>query len=192
MGHHTFDADGAERLEDESRYAYLSVDELLAALDPGPDDRVGDLGSGTGFYTRAIAPQVGRILALDLQPTMHAAFEEFGVPVTVDRVTATIDAMPVRMDALAGAYSTMTYHEFASDEALMELTRVVEPGGRIVIADWSASGAGDRGPPLSERYDAETVARHFEDHGFDLERVADRRETLVVVARNPAEPTRQS
>ncbi|WP_135662671.1 class I SAM-dependent methyltransferase [Halorhabdus rudnickae] len=192
MGHHTFDADGAERLEDESRYAYLSVDELLGALDPGADDPVADLGSGTGFYTRSIAPHVGRILAVDLQPTMHAAFGEYGVPANVHRVTATIGAVPVRTDALAGAYSTMTYHEFASDAALAELGRLLENDGRIVIADWSASGAGDRGPPLSERYDAETVGRHFEDHGFDVDRVADRRETLVVAARNAAEPTRQS
>jgi len=192
MGHHTFDAGAAAGLEDESRYAYLSVDELLGALDPGPEDCVADLGSGTGFYTRSIAPNVGGVVAIDLQPTMHAAFAEFGVPESVDRVTATIGSLPVRSGVLAGAYSTMTYHEFYAPAALAELARVVRPDGRVVIADWSAGGKGDRGPPLSERYDAETVATHFEEHGFDVERVADRRETLVVVARNVADLTRQS
>ena len=193
MGHHTFDADSAERLEDTSRYAYLSVDELLAALDPDPGALVAELGSGTGFYTRSIAPHVGRLLGIDLQPKMHAAFGEFGVPASVDRVTATVDAMPIRTNALGGAYSTMTYHEFASDAALAELDRIVEPGGRIVIADWSSAGRGERGPPLAERFDAATVATQFDDHGFTVERVSDRRETLVVVvARTGSESTRQS
>jgi len=192
MGHHTFDADGAARLEDESRYAFLSVDELLSALDPRPGDLVGDLGSGTGFYTRPMASHVAGVLAVDLQPEMHAAFAEYGVPDGVDRVTATVDAMPVRTDALAGAYSTMTYHEFAGADAVAELARVVEPGGRIVIADWTATGTGDRGPPLSARFDAETVASHFAEQGFRVDRAEDRRETLLVVGNAPAEPTRQS
>jgi SAM-dependent methyltransferase len=191
MGHHTFDPDGAARLEDETRYAYLSVDELLAALDPTANDRIGEIGSGTGFYTRALAPYVGTIVAVDLQPAMHAAFAEYGLPATVDRVTAAVEAMPIRTDALAGTYSTMTYHEFAGDDALEELARIVEPGGRIVIADWTATGEGSRGPPLSERYDADTVAKQFSEHGFDIERADDRRETLVVVVHSPG-PTRQS
>ncbi|MFB6202302.1 MAG: class I SAM-dependent methyltransferase [Halorhabdus sp.] len=188
MGHHTFDANAAAGLEDESRYAYLSVDELLSWLEPHAEDCVADLGSGTGFYTRSIAQHVAGIVAIDLQPTMHAAFEEYGVPATVTRVTATIDALPLTTNALGGAYSTMTYHEFYHRDALAELNRVVEPGGRIVIADWSAAGQGERGPPLEERYDAESVAEHFSAQAFVVEYAEDRRETLVVVAR----ATRQS
>lgn len=192
MDQHTFDPGGADHLEDVSRYAYLSIDELLAAIDPDPDATVADLGSGTGFYTRSVAPHVGRILAIDLQADMHAAFADHGVPVNVDRVTAIVDAVPVRTDALDGVYSTMTYHEFAGADARAELARIVRPEGRLAIADWSAAGTGERGPPLSGRYDAATVAEHLEDAGFDVDRAVDRRETLVVVARNAVGTTRQS
>lgn len=187
MTEHTFDATRAGRLEDESRYAYLSVDEVFGALEPAGDDRIVDLGSGTGFYTRPIAAHVGRIVALDVQPAMHRAFGDYGVPSNVDRITGAVSAMPIPSGALHGAISTMTYHEFAGAEALRELHRVLEPGARVVIADWSASGTGDRGPPLTERYDAPTVVTALETAGFTVDRAADRRETWVVVARRPAE-----
>ncbi|WEL17311.1 SAM-dependent methyltransferase [Halorhabdus sp. SVX81] len=183
MGHHTFDADRADALEDDSRYAYLSVDELLGLFDFEETDCVVDLGSGTGFYTRSVAAHVDAVLAIDIQPAMHAAFEAFGRPGNVHRVTASIDGLPVDTDAVSAAYSTMTYHEFVSERALDELTRAIEPGGRVAIADWSADGTGDRGPPLAERYDAATVAEHLREHGFAIDTADERRETLVVSAR---------
>ena len=183
MGHHTFDVDRADSLEDDSRYAYLSVDELLGLFDFEATDCVADLGSGTGFYTRSVATHVDSVLAIDIQPAMHAVFEEFGRPANVHRLTASVDRLPVGTDALPAAYSTMTYHEFVSDRALAELARVIEPGGRVAVADWSAEGVGERGPPLDERFDAATVAEHLAEHGFEVDRAAERRETLVVSAR---------
>ncbi|MFW5956504.1 MAG: class I SAM-dependent methyltransferase [Halorhabdus sp.] len=191
MAQHTFDASGASGLEDESRHEYLSVDELLKLLDPDPADVVADLGSGTGFYTRPVAEYVDRIVAIDLQPAMHAAFDEYGVPVNVDRVTATIESLPVRTNALDAVFSTMTYHEFADERALSELHRALIPGGRLAIADWTAAGERHRGPPLDERFDARMVAAHLERAGFAVERAQDRRETLVVAATRPG-PSRQS
>lgn len=187
MGHHTFDADQARSLEDDSRYAYLSVDELLELFDFGETDCVADLGSGTGFYTRSVAEHVEEVLAIDVQPAMHAAFEEFGQPRNVFPITASVDWLPVCADAFAAAYSTMTYHEFVSERALDELARAIEPGGRVAIADWSAEGVDERGPPLAERYNASTVAEHLEDHGFVVDKAEERRETFVVSARY--EPT---
>jgi len=187
MGHHTFDAERADALEDDSRYAYLSVDELLGLFDFEETDCVADLGSGTGFYTRSVAEHVEDVLAIDVQPAMHAAFEEFGQPRNVFPITASVDWLPVGEDAFAAAYSTMTYHEFVSERALAELARAIEPGGRVAIADWSAEGIGERGPPLSERYDAATVAEHLSKHGFAVDKAEERRETLVVSARY--EPT---
>ncbi|MFB6129053.1 MAG: class I SAM-dependent methyltransferase [Halorhabdus sp.] len=183
MGHHTFDADRADSLEDDSRYAYLSVDELLGLFDFRETDCVADLGSGTGFYTRSVAEHVEEVLAIDVQPAMHAAFEEFGQPENVSRITASVDWLPVAEDALSAAYSTMTYHEFVSERALDELARSIEPGGRVGIADWSAEGVDERGPPLAERYDAATVVEHLEAHDFVIDTAAERRETFVVSAR---------
>ncbi|MFB6072368.1 MAG: class I SAM-dependent methyltransferase [Halobacterium sp.] len=183
MGFHTFDPEGADRLEDPERFRYCSREELVAALDPGDGDRVADLGSGTGFYTREVAPFAGRVDAVDVQAAMHDAFREHGVPENVSLVTADVADLPFEDGALDGAYSTMTFHEFASADALREGRRVLDAGAPFVAADWSAAGSGEDGPPVEERFDASEATDLLAEAGFDVERATDRPETLFVVAR---------
>jgi hypothetical protein len=129
MGFHTFDADRAEKLEDEARYRYLSREELVDAVEPDPDEVLADLGSGTGFYTDDVAPFVGAIRAVDLQRAMHDRYREKGPPENVSLVTADVADLPFADAELDGAFSTMTFHEFASETALSEVARVLRPGG---------------------------------------------------------------
>lgn len=182
MDTHTFDAGKAARLEDAERYRFCSRDELLSALGVGPGARVLDVGSGTGFYTRDVAAAAGTVYALDLQPAMHAAFAEYGVPENVHRLTAGAHAVPLRDDAVEAALSTMTFHEFVGTGALAELRRVLRPGGRVVVVDWSARGDGEMGAPMEARYALEDAVSALADAGFRVERAADRAETFLCVA----------
>jgi SAM-dependent methyltransferase len=183
MGYHTFDADRADTLESpERRYSVLSAEELRWALDPSADDTVIDLGSGTGFYTDDIAPHVSEVSAVDLQPEMHEYYREKGLPANVDLLTAPIDDMPIDSGGVDRAFSTMTYHEFASPAAIEEIYRCLRPGGRLVIVDWTADGEGDRGPPLAERYSLAEASATLRDHDFAIEFEADRPETFLVIA----------
>jgi ubiquinone/menaquinone biosynthesis C-methylase UbiE len=186
MGFHTFDADRAARLEEAGkRYRYLSREELLAAIDPGPDAVIADLGSGTGFFTDDVAPHVGTVHAVDVQSEMHEFYRRKGVPDNVELLASDVADLPFETDALSGAFSTMTYHEFASPEAVETIARVVEPGGRLVVVDWSADGAGEAGPPIDERFDSEAAADALRAGGFEIERVDDRPETFLLVAVAP-------
>lgn len=180
--HHTFDPAAADKLEDVERYKYVSRDELVGALAAAPDAAVVDLGSGTGFYTRDVAASVGTVHAVDVQEEMHDAFAGVGVPADVDQVTARVSDMPFADDRLDGAYSTMTFHEFVGEEALAEVRRVLAPGARFAVFDWSAEGSGERGPPLSARYGPADAAETIADAGFDVVRSGGRPETFVVVA----------
>ena len=183
MGFHTFDASRADSLErPERRYRFLSAEELVGALGLDGDEAVADLGSGTGFFTDDVAPHAGRVHAVDVQDAMHDYYREKGVPETVDLVTSGIADLPFADAALDAAFSTMTYHEFAGEDALAEVARVLAPGGRLVVADWGASGSGETGPPVDERFDAATAADALRDHGFGVDRVAVRSETFVLEA----------
>ncbi|MFB6069173.1 MAG: class I SAM-dependent methyltransferase [Halobacterium sp.] len=183
MGFHTFDSDRAHVLEDESRYRYCSWEELYALVSPHEEMVLADLGSGTGFFTDDFAPHVATTYAVDVQTAMHDHYREKGVPESVELVEADVSALPFPADELDAAFSTMTYHEFASDESLAELARVVRPGGRLVTVDWSADGPGEEGPDPDERYGLGHAVSSLTDHGFEITRAESRTETFVCVAR---------
>lgn len=183
MGFHTFPVERADALDDPSRYRFCSREELLELLGPDPGATVADLGSGTGFYATDVAPFVGTLHAVDVQSAMHERFREHGVPANVELVTANVASLPFADGDLDGAFSVNTHHEYATDEALAEIARVLRPGGRLVTVDWSADGTGDDGPPLDERFGSEAVVAQLEDAGFSVDDVRERPETVAVVAR---------
>ncbi|WP_276271694.1 class I SAM-dependent methyltransferase [Haloarcula litorea] len=182
MGFHTFDVDRAAELEDPSRYEYVSVDELLALFDPGPGDVVADLGSGTGFYTDDVAEAAGRVYAVDVQAEMHDLYREKGMPDNVEPVTADVESLPIA-EPLDAVVSTMTFHEFATPEAMDAVADALAPGGRVGFADWTRAGTGRDGPPLSERYAAEDAVELCAAAGIEVDRAEDRRETFVLSGR---------
>lgn len=182
MGSHTFDADGASALDDPSRFRYCSREELVAPLDLDGDEVVADLGSGTGFFTAELAPYAGTLYAVDVQPVMHGYFIEKGIPPGVELLTAEVGALPFDDDTFDAAYSTMTYHEFVSEDALAELARTVDDGGRLVLVDWSANGAGEAGPPVGERYSLAEAREALEGAGFAVTEGSERPETFHLAA----------
>ncbi|WP_144902924.1 class I SAM-dependent methyltransferase [Halobellus captivus] len=179
MGFHTFDIERADALEDAGRYRFCSREELLGALDPGREDVVADVGSGTGFYTDEVAPLVKRVYAVDVQPEMHDHYREKGAPENIEFVTAEASSLPLEDDELDAAFSTMTFHEFASEEAFEELARVIRPGGRVVTLDWSKSGSGADGPPTDERFGLGDAVDALEGVGFTTSQGVTREETFV-------------
>ncbi|WP_123620372.1 class I SAM-dependent methyltransferase [Halorubrum sp. CSM-61] len=188
MGFHTFDAEKADRLERPAvRYRWVSGEEVVGALTAERADRpaatVADLGSGTGFYTDAVAPHVGTVYGVDVQAEMHAFYREKGVPENVDLVESDVAALPFEDGELDAAFSTMTYHEFASDDAIAELARVIRTEGRLALFDWSAAGDGEHGPPADERFDASDAVAALEATGFEVLSASERTETFAVIAR---------
>lgn len=181
---HRFHPADADSLEDTERYRFLSRDELVGSLALEPEDVVADIGSGTGFYTREVAPFVSRLYAVDMQSTMHGAFREHGVPENVTLVLGKADSLPFESKSLDRVYATMTFHEFDQD-GTTELFRVLRSGGRLVLADWSASGSGERGPSLEVRADVRTASETVGRAGFEILDAWSRPETFRIVAERP-------
>ena len=186
MGHHTFPLENADALEEPTRFRFCSREELLALIDPSPAAVIADLGSGTGFYTDEVAPFVEHCYAVDVQTGMHDRYREKGLPGNVEPVTAGVEDLPLPDDALDAVYSTMTYHEYAGEETLAEVGRVLRPGGVHAVVDWTGEGSGESGPPTSERFALADALEHHREAGFRVDEARTRPETFLLSARTPA------
>lgn len=177
--------DRIDRLEDLENYRYLSGEELRSFLDPFPDWRIADLGSGTGFYTKEIAPVVDAVYAIDIDRALHEFYRNTGMASNVVPITADIANQPFRTGGLDGVVSTRTFHH-GLESAIPEVERVLRPGGRLAIVDWSATGAGERGSGSEEKYaDLASAQSSLLKAGFHIRRAEERRETFVVTATTP-------
>lgn len=188
MGFHTFPIERAGSLEDPSRYRYCSREELVAPIIEGPEGCVLDLGCGTGFFTRDVAPFVESILAIDVQPAMLEYLRGQDPPSNVHAVAGAAESIPVRDGGVAVALSTMTFHEYASPRAHAELRRVLTERGRLVVVDWAADGRGEDGPDLDDRFDLSAAVSAVQDAGFHVRETRARPETFLLIART--EPAR--
>jgi ubiquinone/menaquinone biosynthesis C-methylase UbiE len=182
MGFHTFDPENVARLEGPDRFRWCSREELLEAL-PREGAEILDIGSGSGFYTDELAPFVGRVHAVDVQPEMHDHYRNRGVPANVSLVTAPARDLPFREGSLDAAVSVMTFHESTDEESMAELRRVLAPDSAVVVVDWSREGRGEAGPPLDQRFGAAAAAEFFEEAGFTVDLATERSETFRAVAR---------
>jgi precorrin-6B methylase 2 len=139
---------GAAWLEREEREQEERGSRLLAALKLQPGMVVADIGAGSGWYTRRLAPLVGpqgRVYAVDVQPQMVAMLEEiarrpgFGnvVPVLGTTVDVKLPAGSLDLSIMVDVYHELEFPW----EMLASLVRATRPGGRIVFVEYRAEDA---------------------------------------------------
>lgn len=108
---------------------------LLALL----DDRtvVGDLGCGTGAMAEALAPAVGRVIAVDDSEAMLGAARARldGAP-NVELRAGSLEALPIEDGALDAAVLSLVLHYVPEPlPALAEAARALRPGGKLLVVD---------------------------------------------------------
>src|SRR4051812_4227782 len=112
--------------------------DLLALLDLfDPNWVVGDLGCGTGHISEALAPSVGRVIAVDESgPMLAAARDRLADVRNVELREGHIESLPLEDASLDVAIMFLVAH-FITDpaRAMQEVRRVLKPGGRLLIVD---------------------------------------------------------
>jgi ubiquinone/menaquinone biosynthesis C-methylase UbiE len=111
--------------------------EALEVLDPGPDDRLLDVGCGSGAAVRAAASIVAHAVGVDLSPGMIVRARELGgATPNVEFQVADAEALPFDDATFTKLLCTTSFHHYPNPgNAVAEMARVLTPGGRMVIAD---------------------------------------------------------
>jgi ArsR family transcriptional regulator len=146
--------------------------QVLGGLLPGSLDLL-DAGTGTGALLPVLAPAARRLFGIDRSPEMllearrRAAAEGLR---NVALLRADLERLPFRDESLDGACSVLALHHASRPAAaILELARVVRPGGHVVVSDLAEHGEEwmrDELAHLWLGFPPQRVAGWFEDAGL--------------------------
>lgn len=145
-------------LMDVAGYLY-TVAEVVRLLDLHQEETLADIGCGAGLITLSLAPWLDEIHAFDISPALARRSAENLSGVSNVRVeVGSLTAIPLAdafVDKLL-AYSVLQYlgDESAVIAALGEVSRVLKPGGRALLA---------ANPDPARRHRYEKVVRNRDD-----------------------------
>lgn len=201
-------------LEDKSRartfYRYLSKvydsvnpvfwnesmrDEALGMLDISEDNRVLDVGCGTGFATAGLLERTPHVDGLDQSEHQLAKAREKDELAGVDFVRGDAENLPYAEDTFDAVWSSGSIEYWPTPvDALREARRVTKPGGRVLIVGPRRPNGrvvGAIADSIMLFYDEDEATRMFEEAGWTgiehtlmgSDYVED--DAIVTLARNP-------
>ena len=143
-----------------------------------PGDRIADFGAGSGYFIPELAHRTGptgRVYACEIQkplvekigalaaaahlPQVHPLWCDLEAPEGLKIQSASLDI---------GILVNTLFLLEDKETALREISRVLRPGGKLYIIDWSESFGG-LGPTPEMVIDAATATALVEGLGFVLE-----------------------
>jgi ubiquinone/menaquinone biosynthesis C-methylase UbiE len=132
-----------ERFEREGREVYDHREEIIAACDLKRGMIVADVGSGTGLFTRMIAPQVGergRVYAIDIAKEfvqhVEATCKEAGLT-NVRGIVCKPDSVELPDNSIDLAFICDAYHHFEFPyKTMRSIFRALRPGGHVVLVEF--------------------------------------------------------
>ena len=109
---------------------------MMEALGPLGEERVLEVGCGTGTLTMALSERARHAIGVDPAPRMVAIAARKARGRSASFAVASAEELPFEDNAFGGAVASMTLHHWAdAGQGLAELARVLRPGGTLAIAD---------------------------------------------------------
>lgn len=157
------------------------IEPVLEAAAIHPEDRVVDVGCGTGFLLLGAARRASQVVGVDVTPAMLAEAKRRVDEAGLTNVTlreATAEALPFADLRFDVALTRLTLHHLGDPgRVLSEIHRVLRPGGRLVLCDITAAddpAKADlhnrlerlRDPSHVQHYPAGEITKMMEEAGF--------------------------
>lgn len=116
-------------------------DRIVELAEPRLEDRVVDLGAGTGLLALALAPRVKELVAVDISERMLERLDDAAAADGVHNIeplVADLRRLPLEDESATLVVSNYAFHHLddpGKELALAEARRILRPGGRLVICD---------------------------------------------------------
>ena len=137
---------GAAWLERDERQQEERGDLLLRELGLKPGMAVADIGAGTGYYSRRMAPLVGSggtggtVYATDVQPEMMKMLEDGAKKAgltNIKPVLGSLQSVNLPDNSIDMGLMVDVYHELEFPfEVIESLVRALKPGGRVAYVEY--------------------------------------------------------
>ncbi len=147
---------------------FVDPRKAIEPLDISPGMRVADVGCGVGHYTFAIAEKLegkGRIYAVDVRKNvlekLASEAKEKGIS-TIEVIWGNAEeegGTRIADGFVNSVVASNIFFQVDKKEALAkELSRIIAPGGELLVVDWSNSFGG-LGPPEEYIVDPEDIKK---------------------------------
>jgi predicted methyltransferase len=166
---------GAEWLERPWRDREQQPDEVIKVMDLKPGDVVADLGVGTGYFARRMAPLVapgGSILGVDIQQEMLDLLAEQSKAAGVENIipvlgTETDPKLPE--GGVDWILLVDVYHEFQQPRPMLEnIRKALKPDGKVALIEYRLLGETAQHIKESHRMSVPQVLAEWTPAGFEL------------------------
>lgn len=133
---------GASWLERPKREQEERTDLLIKGLDLNPDDKVADIGSGSGYFSFRMAKLVpqGKVYAVDISPQMIGIVRSKMAQqkvTNIEPVQSTISQTKLSPNSIDAALIVDAYHEFSHPlEMATSILESLKPGGKLVLIEY--------------------------------------------------------
>jgi SAM-dependent methyltransferase len=169
---------GAAWLEREEREKEERGDLLLRELGLRAGMTVADVGAGTGYYARRMAPLIGTsgtVFAVDVQPEMVRMLTELAKKAELSNikpVLGAVDNVKLADSSIDLAIMVDVCHELEYPFEVMEsIVRALKPGGRVVFVEYRAEDPQVPIKPVHKMSEAQ-VRKEAAQHALVYDRTA--------------------
>ncbi len=147
----------------------------LRALGLKENEIVADLGAGTGFYSVAAGSLVrlGKVYAVEISKDFLATIKHKAHAAHVHNVEIILGDVEKRggtkiRDGIVDVAiaSNILFQVIDKENFILEIKRILKPNGRVLLIDWSHSGA----IPVKGAIPKAHARELFEKKGFTVER----------------------
>ncbi len=159
----------AKDFDDPRRDEWQRPDEVIKALELGPDAVVVDIGSGTGYFTVRLARALerGRVYGQDVEPKMTAYLDARAKKEGLTNVRAvTVPGSGAKTPEPVDAVLVVdTYHHMDDrPQYFANLRASLKPGALVAIVDFKLDAP--IGPPVEHRVTADAVRAEMTAAGY--------------------------